>query len=164
MYGDSVLTSMMLLKYQREKGLFAWKMFKRNLSVFNEESGEASFSVLGRCCLGDTTVNKFDHLNRMYQDIHANMQAANFVKSDLGLSHWSSNGHIDATNRPDDIDAAVGHIQTVIRALAARQHLMYDGKKDGYKSKIRSVPHQIDPSGRKACSDSRYSSAWDRHQ
>ena len=87
MYGDSVLTSMMLLKYQRENGLFAWKMFKRNLSVFNEESGEASFSVLGRCCLGDTTVNKFDHLNRMYQDIHATMQAANFVRSDLGLSH-----------------------------------------------------------------------------
>lgn len=142
-YGDAVLTSMMLLKYQRDRGLFAWKMFKRNLSVFNEESGESSFSVLGRCCLGDTTVNKFEHLNRMYQDIHASLHAAKYIKKDVGLGHWSSDGHIEVSKMSDDIDAAVSYIKSVIRSLSTNQHMMYDGKKDGYRNKTRAILHLV---------------------
>jgi hypothetical protein len=43
-----ILLNMLVLDYQKRINTPAWQMFVNNFSLFNEESGEMSFSALAR--------------------------------------------------------------------------------------------------------------------
>ena len=66
-YQKSMMMQLLLLMYQKQHESPQWKMLVGSVSVFNEEAGEASFSVLSRVCLGDTLKSNFEHMDKMYQ-------------------------------------------------------------------------------------------------
>ena len=53
-YQHTMFMHMLLLLHQRKYKLPAWKMYALSASVFNEEIGEISLTVLGCATMGDT--------------------------------------------------------------------------------------------------------------
>jgi hypothetical protein len=69
-YIRSVIMQLLIILHQKQHNLPTWLILKSSLSLFNEEAGEMSFSVLSRCVVGDTIKHKLDYMNNMYCSIH----------------------------------------------------------------------------------------------
>ena len=65
-YPKVILMNLLILDYWRTQDHVVWKMMKSNFGILNEESGEQTFSLLGRSVLGDTVLSQFDHMNKVY--------------------------------------------------------------------------------------------------
>ena len=65
-YQGAMVMHLLILLYQRKHNLPTWQMYTMSASVFNEEVGEMSLSVLGRVTLGDTLKSDFEYMNKMY--------------------------------------------------------------------------------------------------
>ena len=64
-YTQSIIMQLLIVLYQKKKNLPSWKMLSAELSMFNEEAGEITFSQLARSCIGDTQKRRFAHMNRL---------------------------------------------------------------------------------------------------
>ena len=111
--------------------------------MLNEESGETSFSVLSRCCLGDTSVTKFDHLKRSYQQIHAYIGMSRSLVADAQLDNWRTSGRVNIRKLDTERAEVVSYVRGVIRAACRNQHTMYDDSKQGYRNKRSAAGHQV---------------------
>ena len=79
-YQKGMMMQLLILLYQQKHDLPTWKMFTRSVSVFNEEAGEMSFSVLSRVVLGDNLKMKFDHMDKMYKLTRAYSEASEALR------------------------------------------------------------------------------------
>ena len=82
-----------------------YNLFEGDLSCFNEEAGEISFSILGRCTLGDTVKNKNEHMSDMYLLSNHLLHTKNEVLNEFdeikqgGESHAKLNrNHVGSTS------------------------------------------------------------------
>jgi hypothetical protein len=69
-YSRSIMMQLLNMLHQKHHNLPSWQMFEKSTAVYNEEVGEASFSILSRLVLGDTTKCSFSHMDIMYGLIH----------------------------------------------------------------------------------------------
>ena len=69
-YVQSMFVYGCLMEYNKRMGLPVHEMRTKSLSMFNEESGEQSFSILARCALGDTNKAKLSTMSGYYSSIH----------------------------------------------------------------------------------------------
>ena len=65
-YPKIQLMHLLILKYWSEKRTCANQMMLNNTGIYNEEFGETTFSILSRCTLGDTILDDFEHMNKIY--------------------------------------------------------------------------------------------------
>jgi hypothetical protein len=58
------------LKHWKKHNCLPYKLFEYNSTLFNEEIGEVSFSILSHTVLGDTDKSDFSKMQRTYQLQH----------------------------------------------------------------------------------------------
>ena len=118
---------MVVLDYQRRTNTPAWKMFVHNFSLFNEESGEMSFSALARAMIGHTNRSDFTHVNTLYILLHQYVCVDDDVQKDRNTKALR-NGYQKVDVDGAGVQAArvflLGHLQTIER----NQHRIYSGK------------------------------------
>ena len=110
-----MMMQLLILMYQKEKNLPTWQMFMGSPSVFNEEAGEMSFSVLARCCLGDTTRMMFEHMSNMYK-LTGLSETTDVLRTELGRVR-QSNGYYSLDNKGVAVQTVITFMQESIRAL-----------------------------------------------
>ena len=115
-YAKSMMMQLLILMYQREKNLPTWQMFMGSPAVYNEEAGEMSFSVLARCCLGDTTKMMFEHMSTMYKLTRLYSETTDVLRSELGRVR-KQNGYYSLDNKGVEVQTVVTFMQESIRAL-----------------------------------------------
>ena len=126
-YPSVILLNMLVLEYQRRTNTPAWLMFLHNFSLFNEESGEMSFSALARAMLGHTNRSDFAHVNTIYILLHQYVCVDDDVQKDRNTKALR-NGYQKVDVEGRGVQAArvflLGHLQTIER----NQYRIYSGK------------------------------------
>ena len=143
-YIQSVLMHTMIQMHHRKHELPHYKMLKTSLSMTNEEPGEVTFSVLSRCCLGDTTKKKIGHVNDIYRNIH-NVRSLDdeLRKSVDGSNHGRKNWRRRFPPGDETVCAVRAFLKARIRAIKANQAQKYDGNATGYINSTSAAKHQV---------------------
>lgn len=137
-YPCAVAIQVMLLIYQKKRGLPAWDFVKHNLAAFNEETGEMMFSVLSRVVLGDTVKSKFEHMDQMYTLLHAYRLVDDDVRDDMEREGPRANWRIHSDPLSPEVEATRSWLQMQIRAARHNQVTIYAGP-EAYKSKTKAA-------------------------
>ena len=145
-YIQSIMLQVRLLHYQFRANLPMYEMFKKRLSLFNEEAGELSFSVLSRCVLGDTTKHQLDHMCKMYNSIHDHQAISRDLQEDNGMrmkEDTSWRHEYNSESRP--VVETLAFVRQHLRTIRQGQHTIYDGKAAGYQNATSARGHQVVP-------------------
>jgi hypothetical protein len=124
-YRRAIMLQMMIFLYIKKYGLPQWEMFLENLAVYNEESGEISFSILSRCVLGDTMKFDFDHLNKMYRMMNVYLQCRDAVAEDSHGRTMRSRSHQSHEVNSVEVQTTVAHFKNVINKMRCGQFRWY---------------------------------------
>lgn len=134
-YPKVILVNLLILDYWRTQNHVVWKMMKSNLGILNEESGEQTFSLLGRSVLGDTILSQFDHMNKVYSLLPITRSIKGEIMEDQHSStsiSWRHTIHLDS----DEVRATSIFFKTTIKEILANRFQSYDGSNDSYASRI----------------------------
>ena len=134
-YPKVILVNLLILDYWRTQNHVVWKMMKSNLGILNEESGEQTFSLLGRSVLGDTILSQFDHMNKVYSLLPITRSIKGEIMEDQHSStsiSWRHTIHLDS----DEVRATSIFFKTTIKEILANRFQSYDGSNDSYTSRI----------------------------
>lgn len=85
-YPKIQLVHLLILQYWKENKSSVFEMMKHNTGIFNEELGETTFSILSRCVLGDTILDNFDHMSKMYSLLPILRDLKDDVLHDIGVT------------------------------------------------------------------------------
>ena len=107
-YQKSMMMQLLLLMYQKKNESPQWKMLVGSVSVYNEEAGESSFSVLSRVCLGDTLKSDFKHMDKMYQLTRQYSVLSDSIQDEKGRSK-RENGFLLLTDRLTEVLCSLVH-------------------------------------------------------
>jgi hypothetical protein len=124
-YRKAIILQMMIFLYIKKYGLPAWEMFLENLAVYNEESGEISFSILSRCVLGDTMKFDFDHLNKMYRMMNVYLQCRDAVAEDSHGKTIRSRSHQSHDVNSVEVQTTIAHFKNTINKMRCGQFRWY---------------------------------------
>ena len=92
-YPKIQLVHLLILQYWKENNSSVFEMMKHNTGIFNEELGETTFSILSRCVLGDTILDNFDHMSKMYSLLPILRDLKDDVMNDIGVTNSISWRH-----------------------------------------------------------------------
>jgi hypothetical protein len=142
-YIRSVIMQILIILHQKNHNLPTWKILDKSLSLFNEEAGEMSFSVLSRCVLGDTIKHKLDYMNNMYSSIHFMQEVDLEMREDNGKKFTQDHNfrHSFSEDSPE-VSATKEFILSRIRLAIHGDLRQYDGTQKGYTSAVSSANHQ----------------------
>ena len=145
-YTQSIIMQLLIVLYQKKKNLPSWRMLSAELSMFNEEAGEITFSQLARSCVGDTQKRKFAHMNRLYKLLHIYGDVEEDQLHDLGgdTQHFSSRRKVNPAG--EEVQAVSAFIKGKLRELKAQQYLQYDGQPKSYLNR-RHAMQNLKPIG-----------------
>ena len=128
-------------------------MLKKSLSLFNEEAGEMSFSVLSRCVLGDTIKHKLEYMNNMYASIHFMQEVDVEMREDNGKKFTQDHNYRKVFDEDSaEVASAREFVKARMRGVYGNNAMTeYDirsrkEEKKGpsaYKSAATAVLHQI---------------------
>ena len=141
-YPQLILSYLLILAYQRKHNLYPYQMLIRNQTVYNEDLGEITFSVLSRCVLGDNNKSNFDHLNQMYTLLPYVKQVVNSISDDTGVPNtlnWRKTIPISGT----EVTHTGDYFKKLIQLVVAGQFRSYDGSEAGYGSLCKSREHMV---------------------
>jgi hypothetical protein len=132
-YPKVQLSYLLVLSYWQTKKHCTWEMMKSNMGIFNEESGEISFSVLSRCVLGDSMKSDFDHMNKMYSLLPVFRDIKNDVLADNAASTSLSWRH-KVNPAGEEVQRAGLFFKGAIRQIVRGTFKSYDGSPKSFKS------------------------------
>lgn len=97
-----------------------WTMWKTNVSAFNEEAGELSFSVLARMTNANASRSDLKLANAKFRLIRTQLTTADDLECDLSR-HQQGSRHHHQSLKVDcpDVLATAAHFQLVIRQMVA---------------------------------------------
>jgi hypothetical protein len=143
-YVQSMIVQVMIILDQRARKTAAWQMMEKNLSVFNEEAGEISFSILARCVLGDTTKNKVEHLSKIYSLLHAYTESEKEFQAVVRPARAKKSGRKKLAADSDVVQSSTVFMMQWLRTLQTGMLRVYGDKKASFKSvqlaRTRMVP------------------------
>lgn len=143
-YINCIILQLHLLDYNKNINSPTWQMFKNQFSVFNEESGEVSFSVLARTVLGHSMKSEVEHMSARYRQINRVREIDDAIMADGGAVFKSDNNWRKKYTKESDMVITVGEfMKSRIRDIAGGGATMYDGTTDGYQSKANAGSHQL---------------------
>ena len=142
-YVQSVLMSLMIQSYQSKVGLPHHAMIKDSMSMNNEEAGEITFSVLSRCCLGDTTKKRLSHMDDMYRNIHNLRSIENELKPLREQDHGRKNWRKTFKRDDETVTEVRSYFISRLRAIKANQFMQYDGSTAGYRNSTSAANNQV---------------------
>lgn len=123
-YSKKQLMHLLVLQYWNKTGTYAGDMMKHNTGIFNEELGETTFSMLARCTLGDTILNEFEHMNKMYCLLPVLREIKDEVFEDSGLTNslsWRHTIKVDG----DEVSTSTLFFKSMIKRIKRGTHKVY---------------------------------------
>lgn len=129
-YIRPTIAQLLILLHQRRHNIPAWQMLVRDASIFNEETGEMSFSVLSRCVQDDTMKSKHAHLDNMYRMVPYIMS----VDQEITDDHHGANAAAQfnwrrvAKKESETCQAMIVYMKGMCRATAQGVRQQYNGK------------------------------------
>jgi hypothetical protein len=147
-YIRSIIMQLLIILHQQKHDLPAWQIVRHSLSLFNEEAGEMSFSVLSRCVLGDTIKHKLEYMNNMYSSIHFMQEVDVEMREDNGKKFTQDHNYRKTFDEnSDEVSAAREFLKARMRKVYGNGAMtQYDGSgknPQAYKSATFSVLNQI---------------------
>jgi hypothetical protein len=142
-YTQSIIMQLLIVLYQKAKNLPQWQMMKDELSVFNEEAGEITFSQLARASVGDTQKRKFDHMDRLYRLLHIYGDVEQDQLGDIGGTAKASTSRRKIDPDGEEVAAVVAFMKTKIREIRSQKMMEYDGSVDSWRSRTHAVREQV---------------------
>ena len=125
-YQKGMMMQLLILLYQQKHDLPTWEMFTRSVSVFNEEAGEMSFSVLSRVVLGDNLKMKFDHMDKMYKLTRAYSEASEALRVEQDRTARKNWYHL-LTDKEVEIFTVSAFMLETIRCIGYNVFTQYPG-------------------------------------
>ena len=125
-YSRSMFFHMLLLCHQRQHNLPSWQMYTKSASVFNEEVGEISLSVLGRAVLGDTLQSDFELMSKLYLLQHHYRAVSKDIRTDQNRKTRSS-GYIQLAKRELVLKKTTDFILASILQMEVGTYRVYTG-------------------------------------
>ena len=119
---------MLLLFYQNKHNLPAWQMYEKSASVFNEEVGEISLSVLSRVVLGDTLQSDFEHMSKLYLLQHHYRAVAKEIRIDEQRKQRAPTGYTMLAKRELAQTKVTDFMLATIASIEANTYRIYSGK------------------------------------
>jgi hypothetical protein len=141
MYRKSIQKQLLLLMHLKAKNLPMYHIFKNNLSCFNEESGEVSFSILSRCAINDTRKHDLNHLRTMYRTLNIYWQCKDQIAQDMNeksIRSWSTS-HFKIPRTGPEVTETASFFTATIRKIVNDQFLVYNKK--CFKSSLDAAKH-----------------------
>lgn len=142
-YRRAIIQQMVIFLYLQKHNLPAWHMFKHNLAVYNEESGEISFSMLSRCVLGDTLKFDFEHLNKMYRMMNVYLQCRGAVAEDTHSRTMRSRSHQSYDLHSVEVNTTIAHFKKIINEMRSGQFRFYADRKKCFTSSIDGAKYAV---------------------
>ena len=141
-YLRSMLMHMLVMQYQQRNDLPQSEMLRKGLHLFNEESGERSFSCLGRASLNDSGMKKnLEKMSSLYAKINRLMQCDDAFRKDRENPDKKKEESWRKTYTPesDEVVAVQHFLEMRIRQIANSKekrnvYKVYDGEKESYKN------------------------------
>ena len=126
-YQKAMLMQLLILMYQQKEDLPSWQMFEQSVSVFNEEAGEMSFSVLSRVVLGDNLKMKFEHMNKMYKLTRSYSAASETLREEQGRKKRKNGYHL-LTDKDREVFTVGIFMMEAIQSIRFNVFQQYPGK------------------------------------
>ena len=163
-YIQGIMFQLHLLDYHKTINSPTWQMFKNQASVFNEESGEVSFSILARTVLGHSNKADIDHMNDRYKQINSVREIDDALVTEGGAVFKSDrNWRKEYTKDSEQVTTVAEFMKSRIRDIASGNARMYDGSKESYKSKVKAADHQVPFSKQKRFWLNGVKGYWDKY-
>jgi len=130
----------MIVDYWRSKGHYVIEMMRAGMSVVNEETGEMSFSILGRCVLGDHVKSDFNYMSNMYQMLPIYNAIKKDVLNDCNNKESISWRHKINVNS-DEVRSTSMFFRQTIESIMLNKYKSYTGTEVSFSSKIAAGTH-----------------------
>jgi hypothetical protein len=127
-YQGAMVMHLLILLYQRKHNLPMWQMYTMSASVFNEEVGEISLSVLGRVTLGDTLKSDFEYMTKMYSLQHQYRAVSDDVRKDERRKRRNRHNHYKLEKRVLAQTKVTAFMLDAIVKIEAGTYRVYTGK------------------------------------
>lgn len=143
-YPKIMLAFLLVLQYWRETNYCAYEMMKSNMSMFNEELGELTFSILARSVLSDHTKDDFAHMDRLfrllrvYRDVKSDVVADNAGSNSLNWRH-----KIDKNG--EEVRTTELFFKQIIRQMVSGTYKSYDGSAKCYTNATNGATMKVNP-------------------
>ena len=82
-YIRALIVNFQVMLFHEHTDTEVHKMFKENITIINEESGEASFAALSRLITNSTKKNQLDYMSKMYKLLPLYRQIMQDVQMDV---------------------------------------------------------------------------------
>jgi hypothetical protein len=134
-YPKMQITHMLIVEYWKKIDHCSYKMMMNNMGIFNEEACEISFSILGRCVLGDSRKDDFEHMNKIYSLLPLFRDIRNDVFDDHGTPTSLSWRHqLNAEGL--EVQTGTVFFNRAIRQILRGTFRSYDGTAASFKNAV----------------------------
>lgn len=124
-YEEACLAQLLILSHLRRYNHPVWQMFQHNLSAFNEECGELSFSVLSRSTQGDSLRSDIEHMNDTYRLIHLYRSVADDFESSLYRNQTVDGKHFQIAADSSEVRSLVIMFKEMIGSIQRGSYKPY---------------------------------------
>ena len=133
-YPKVMLLFMLVLRYWRDTNFCAAQMMRNNMSLFNEELGELTFSILARSVLADHTRDDFEHMDRLFRLLRVYRDVKSDVVADNSGASNKLNWRHKIQKSGDEITATQLFFKKIIKQMVNGTYQSYDGSPACYKN------------------------------
>ena len=133
-YPKVMLLFMLVLRYWRDTNFCAAQMMRNNMSLFNEELGELTFSILARSVLADHTRDDFEHMDRLFRLLRVYRDVKSDVVADNSGASNSLNWRHKIQKSGDEITSTQLFFKKIIKQMVNGTYQSYDGSPACYKN------------------------------
>ena len=133
-YPKVMLLYMLVLRYWRSTNFCAAQMMRNNMSLFNEELGELTFSILARSVLADHTRDDFEHMDRLFRLLRVYRDVKSDVVADNSGASNSLNWRHKIQKSSDKITSTQIFFKKIIKQMVNGTYQSYDGSPACYKN------------------------------
>ena len=142
-YPKVMLLFMLVLRYWRDTNFCAAQMMRHNMSLFNEELGELTFSILARSVLADHTRDDFEHMDRLFRLLRVYRDVKSDVVADNSGASNSLNWRHKIQKSSDEITSTQLFFKKIIKQMVNGTYQSYDGSPACYKNAQSGSEHRI---------------------
>ena len=104
------------------------------MSMFNEELGELTFSILARSVLADHTRDDFEHMDRLFRLLRVYRDVKSDVVADNSGSSNSLNWRHKIQKSGDEVTSTQLFFKKIIKQMVNSTYQSYDGSPACYKN------------------------------
>lgn len=137
-YPRMQLANLLIIEHWRVNNYVGVCMMRDNMSTFNEELGEITFSMLARVVLGDSARSDFEHMRKMYSLVPLYREVKSSIMGDTGRK-GSLNWRHEIKEQDENVLSVGMFFRGLIRGVVAGTYRSYNGNKECYKSQAQGL-------------------------